>query len=160
VAVAVRAAEMAKAADRVARTKARETDRRRTVTDMKTQLTTCVLVLCLVTLARAADRPNIVFMMSDDQAWNGLSVPMHPDLPWSKSPIVETPNLERPAAAGMRFSAAYAPASVCSPTRIRMQTGKSSAAMHWTKAAPPEMGRKMIEPSNIRAIPASEVTIG
>ncbi|MCA9136884.1 MAG: sulfatase-like hydrolase/transferase [Planctomycetales bacterium] len=119
------------------------------------------MVACFVSAAtHAADRPNIVFMMSDDQAWNGLSVPMHPDLDWSKSSIVETPNLEKLAAQGMRFSAAYAPASVCSPTRISLQTGKSSAAMHWTKAAPPETGHKMIEPRNIRSIPASEVTIG
>ncbi|MCP4098703.1 MAG: sulfatase-like hydrolase/transferase, partial [Planctomycetaceae bacterium] len=62
-------------------------------------------------------RPNIVFMMSDDQAWNGLSVPMHPYLTWSKSAIVDTPNLEKLATQGMRFSAAYAPASVCAPTR-------------------------------------------
>lgn len=127
---------------------------------MKTQLTTYVLILCTAAIARAADRPNIVFMMSDDQAWNGLSVPMHPDLEWSKSSIVDTPNLERLAAQGMRFSAAYAPASVCSPTRISLQTGKSSAAMHWTKAAPAETGHRMIEPRNIRSIPASEITIG
>jgi len=122
----------------------------------------CIALLpCLVFVSvNAADRPNIVFMMSDDQAWNGTSVPMHPDLQWSKSSIVETPSLEKLAAQGMRFSAAYAPASVCSPTRVSLQTGKTSAAMHWTKAAPAEMGHKMIEPRNIRSIPAAEVTIG
>ncbi|MEO1983698.1 MAG: sulfatase-like hydrolase/transferase [Fuerstiella sp.] len=122
----------------------------------------CIAVVtCLVSVSvNAADRPNIVFMMSDDQAWNGTSVPMHPDLQWSKSSIVETPNLEKLAAQGMRFSSAYAPASVCSPTRVSLQTGRTSAAMHWTKAAPAEMGHKMIEPRNIRSIPATEVTIG
>ncbi|MEE2934731.1 MAG: sulfatase [Planctomycetota bacterium] len=144
----------------MAKTKDLETNHQRAAIDMKAQLTSCVLLLCVASIGRAAERPNIVFMMSDDQAWNGLSVPMHPDLQWSKSSIVETPNLEKLAAAGMRFSAAYAPASVCSPTRISLQTGKSSAAMHWTKAAPPERGHKMIEPRNIRAIPASEITIG
>lgn len=107
----------------------------------------------------AAERPNIVLMLSDDQAWNGLSVPMHPDFSWSKSSIVETPNLERLAAQGMRFSAAYAPASVCSPTRVSLQTGKSPAAMRWTKAARPETGRMLIEPRSIRSLPDSEVTI-
>ncbi|MCP4193148.1 MAG: sulfatase-like hydrolase/transferase, partial [Planctomycetaceae bacterium] len=127
---------------------------------MKAHLYIAILGCIVSANAHAAERPNIVFMMSDDQAWNGLSVPMHPDLAWSKSSIVETPNLERLAAQGMRFSAAYAPASVCSPTRISLQTGKSSAAMHWTKAAPAETGHKMIEPRNIRSIPASEITIG
>ncbi len=130
---------------------------------MKTQLTACALLLCVATIVRAADRPNIVFMMSDDQAWNGLSVKMNPDLEWSKSSIVETPNLERLAAQGMRFSAAYAPASVCSPTRISLQTGKSPAAMHWTKASSSVTasdGFKMIGPQNIRQISRDEITIG
>lgn len=107
----------------------------------------------------SAERPNIVFMMSDDQAWNGLSVAMHPNLEWSRSSVVETPHLERLAAQGMRFSAAYAPASVCSPTRISLQTGKSPAALHWTKAAGPELGHRMIEPRNVRQLDSSEVTI-
>ena len=107
----------------------------------------------------SAERPNIVFMMSDDQAWNGLSVAMHPNLEWSRSSVVETPHLERLAAQGMRFSAAYAPASVCSPTRISLQTGKSPAALHWTKAAGPESGHRMIEPRNVRQLDSSEVTI-
>lgn len=96
---------------------------------MKTYLYIAILGCIVPAAARAAERPNIVFMLSDDQAWNGLSVPMHPNLDWAKSSIVETPNLERLAAQGMRFSAAYAPASVCSPTRISLQTGKSSAAI-------------------------------
>lgn len=123
-------------------------------------------LLSLVTLASlsglviAADRPNILFMLSDDQGWNGLSVAMHPDLEWSKSAIVDTPNLEKLAAHGMRFSAAYAPASVCSPTRISLQTGKSPAAMRWTKAAPAETGHKMTEPQLIKQLASKEVTIG
>lgn len=107
-------------------------------------------------------RPNIVFMMSDDQAWNGLSVPMHPDLTWSKSAVVDTPNLEKLATQGMRFSAAYAPASVCAPTRISLQTGLSAAALHWTKASRSVNaadGYKMIGPRNIREIDSDYVTI-
>ncbi|MCA9049727.1 MAG: sulfatase-like hydrolase/transferase, partial [Planctomycetaceae bacterium] len=111
-------------------------------------------------LAHAADRPNIVFMMSDDQAWNGLSVAMHPELEWSKNSVVDTPNLEKLAAQSMRFSAAYAPASVCSPTRISLQTGKSPAAVHWTKAAPAETGHRMLEPRNVKQIDRNETTIG
>lgn len=109
--------------------------------------------------AFAAERPNIVFMLSDDQSWNGLSAPMHPDIPGSKGDIFHTPNLEKLAAQGMRFSAAYAPAPVCSPTRISLQTGKSPAQLHWTKAAPPEEGRKLLEPRLIKNISAGETTI-
>lgn len=125
---------------------------------MRVLIATCLLFLPNVGVA--AERPNIVFMLSDDQAWNGLSVAMHPSMAGSKGDILHTPNLEKLAAQGMRFSAGYAPASVCSPTRISLMTGKSPAALHWTKAAPPETGHKLIEPRNIRSIPANETTIG
>lgn len=118
------------------------------------------LLLCLLPmLSLAAERPNIVFMLSDDQAWNGTSVAMHPTIAGSKGDVFQTPNLERLAAQGMRFSAGYAPASVCSPTRIALQTGKSPAALHWTKAAPPESGHRLIEPRNVKSISANETTI-
>jgi len=106
-----------------------------------------------------ADQPNIIFMLSDDQGWSGLSVAMHPNFAGSSSKIIKTPNLERLAAQGMRFSSAYAPAPVCSPTRIALQTAKSPAQMHWTKAAPPVAGQALIEPTLIKRIPASETTI-
>ena len=105
-------------------------------------------------------RPNIIFMLSDDQGWNGLSVAMHPDVPGSKGELFHTPNLEKFAAQGMRFSAAYAPAPVCSPTRISLQLGKSPAQLHWTKAAPAATGHKLIEPRIIRDISTDETTIG
>ena len=119
-----------------------------------------VLVAALVGVPCAvAEQPNIVFMMSDDQAWNGLSVPMHPAIPWSRSEVVDTPRLAKLAAEGMRFSAAYAPASVCSPTRISLQTGRSPAALHWTKAAPAETGHRLLEPRGIKQLSADEVTV-
>ena len=130
-----------------------------------------VLMLSLIAAALAsayrpslgAERnalPNIVFMLADDQGWNGLSVQMAPDVPSSRSELIQTPNLERLAAQGMRFSNAYAPAPVCSPTRISIQTGKSPAQLHWTKAAPPEEGHKLREPRLIKSISDSETTIG
>ena len=103
-------------------------------------------------------RPNIVFMLADDQGWNGLSVAMHPDIPGSRSDVTHTPSLEKLAAQGMRFSAAYAPAPVCSPTRASLLTGKSPAQLHWTKAAPPEVGRKLVEPRLIKNIATKEVS--
>ncbi|MFN5330518.1 MAG: sulfatase [Planctomycetota bacterium] len=118
------------------------------------------LLLFLSGAGWAAAKPNIIFMLSDDQGWNGLSVAMHPDVPASRGANYNTPSLEKLAAQGMRFSTAYAPAPVCSPTRISLQTGKSPALLHWTKAAPPETGRKLNEPILIKNIPASETTIG
>ena len=94
--------------------------------------------LLLSNIGHTADRPNIALMMSDDQSWYGLSVQMHPDMPNSKSDFCHTPRLEEFASQGMRFSNAYAPATVCSPTRASLQTGMSPAKNHWTKAAPGE----------------------
>jgi arylsulfatase A-like enzyme len=119
-----------------------------------------LIVLWLsVSASPAADQPNFIFMLSDDQAWNGLSVAMHPEVAGSKGEIFHTPNLERLALQGMRFSSAYAPAPVCSPTRISIQTGKSPAQLHWTKAAPAVPGRKLIEPRLIKDLSNAEVTI-
>lgn len=110
-----------------------------------------------------AKRPNFILILSDDQGWDGLSVPMHPEVAASKSPICETPNLERLAAQAMRFSNAYAPAPVCSPTRISIQTGKSPAQVHWTQAAPSVTaadGYPLVPPSQHRSIAPESVTIG
>jgi arylsulfatase A len=116
-------------------------------------------VWLLPAMGLGADRPNIILMLSDDQGWSGLSVSMHPTIP-SKGDEFYTPNLEQLAAQGMRFTAGYAPAPVCSPTRISLQTGKSPAQLHWTKAAPAVPGQRMIEPVLIKNLPGSEVTIG
>jgi arylsulfatase A-like enzyme len=125
-----------------------------------------IVAALLLACARAAsaapvsDRPNIVLMLADDQGWDGLSVEMAPGVSGSRGEIFHTPNLEAFAAQGVRFSCAYAPAPVCSPTRISLQTGRSPAALHWTKAAPPERGHKLLEPTLIKAISADETTVG
>ena len=109
-------------------------------------------------ITAADDRPNIILMIADDQGWDGLSVAMAPDV--AASTVFHTPRLEAFAAQGRRFSNAYAPAPVCSPSRISIQCGRTPAALHWTKAAPAETGRRMIEPRIIKSIPHELVTIG
>ena len=109
-----------------------------------------------------AKTPNIIFMMADDQSWNGTSVQMHPEMENSKHPLASTPNLERLAAQSMRFSAAYAPASICSPTRMSLMNGQSPAANHWTKAAPSlkaQHNPKLMPPRSVRSIDESYFTI-
>lgn len=127
---------------------------------MKTLNSLCLAVFSTAAaIAAPIERPNIVFLLSDDQDWTGLSVQMHPDLPNSKSDFYRTPHLEKFAAQGMRFSAAYSPAPVCSPTRISLQTGMSPAKLGWTKAAPAEEGHKLIEGANRKSIRPDETTI-
>lgn len=127
---------------------------------MQTRVTIIILLLC-GTMAWAG-KPNFIFMLSDDQDWTGLSVQMHPDHKGSRSAFIQTPNIERLASEGMRFSAAYAPSPVCSPTRISLQTGMSPAQLHWTKASPTfgaSAGYKLVSPVLRKSIREEEVTI-
>ena len=103
-------------------------------------------------------RPNIILLLSDDQDWNGLSVRMHPDMAESRSDFFETPNLEKFAAQGMRFSNGYAPAPVCSPSRVSLLTGMTPARLGWTKAAPPETGHRLIEGDSRKSVRSDEVS--
>ncbi|MYD60953.1 MAG: sulfatase [Gemmatimonadetes bacterium] len=105
---------------------------------------------------------NFIFMVSDDQGWDGLSVQMHDAVAGSKSDFYRTPNIEKLAQQGMRFSAAYSPAPVCAPTRCSLQTGKSPAQNHWTKASPiltARDGRKFIPPMHGKNLASDETTI-
>ncbi|MCU0795268.1 MAG: sulfatase [Akkermansiaceae bacterium] len=119
--------------------------------------TACSLLLAAVE-PTPVPHPNIIVLLADDQSWNGLSTRMHPDMPGSRSDYHETPNLEKFAASGMRFSNGYAPAPVCSPTRISLLTGMTPARLGWTKAAPPESGHKLVEGASRKSIRAEETT--
>jgi arylsulfatase A len=66
----------------------------------------------------APPRPNILHILADDMGWNALSCYGNKDL--------QTPNLDRLAAQGMRFTQAYADAQ-CSPTRAAFLSGQYGA---------------------------------
>ncbi|MCL5270980.1 MAG: sulfatase-like hydrolase/transferase [bacterium] len=87
--------------------------------------------LALGTLAGAAEsaarRPNFIFILTDDQGWPESAVQMHPDVADSRCPYLSTPNMERLAASGMRFSAGYSPGPLCTPTRRSVLVGMSTA---------------------------------
>ena len=114
----------------------------------------------------SAAKPNIIFILADDQGWNGTSVQMHPDIPNSKSDFYRTPNIEKMAASGIRFSHAYAPGPMCSPSRASFQTGKSPAQLRMTNVGGGRRGRgaspsqRVIVPPHSSKLPAKEITIG
>lgn len=64
----------------------------------------------------AAEKPNIVVVLADDLGWGSLGCYGARDIP--------TPNLDRLAREGRCFTHAYAPGSVCSPTRYGLLTGR------------------------------------
>ena len=86
-----------------------------------------ILILCVWGLlaqapsTHAAQPPNIILILVDDLGWMDLSC--------QGSRYYETPNLDRLAAQGMRFTNAYAACAVCSPTRAAIQTGRYPARL-------------------------------
>ena len=89
-----------------------------------------LLVSVAATLTSAA--PNFVFILADDQAWNGLSTRMIADLPESGSDYHRTPNIDRLAREGMTFSRAYAAAPKCEPSRYAIQFGMTTVSLNAT----------------------------
>ena len=71
--------------------------------------------------------PNIIYILTDDQGWSQINTRMHPDIPESMSPYLETPAMKRLAREGMVFSSGYSPAPICTPTRRSVLTGATTA---------------------------------
>lgn len=73
----------------------------------------------------AAERPmNVVFLLVDDWGWTDGGV--------FGSDLYETPNIDKLAHRGVRFTQAYAACTVCSPTRAAVMTGQYPARLHVT----------------------------
>ena len=95
---------------------------------MKPQFVFAIALSCVsfITTADAAS-PNIVLILTDDQGWSQLSVPMDPSVPDAKSDYLETPNMSKLISRGMRFTSGYSPAPLCTPTRRSILCGTSAA---------------------------------
>ncbi|EMI57071.1 beta-L-arabinofuranosidase domain-containing protein [Rhodopirellula sallentina] len=85
-----------------------------------------------LTIQKSNNAPNFVFILTDDQGWTGLSVPMDKSRTNSQSDYYQTPNIARLAKSGMRFSRGYSPAPNCSPSRYANLTGKTCARLSFT----------------------------
>ena len=85
------------------------------------------IMLAFSTGAQAADKPNFVVILTDDQSWVGSSLQIIPDDDRTRSDYFRTPNIERLVRMGMRFTQGYSPATSCCPTRRALQTGQVPA---------------------------------
>ncbi|WAC20250.1 arylsulfatase [Luteolibacter sp. SL250] len=74
------------------------------------------LLLACRLMAADAPRPNIVIILADDLGWGDAGC-------YAADSKIPTPNLDKLAASGMRFTNAYCPVSVCSPSRYALMTG-------------------------------------
>lgn len=75
----------------------------------------------------AETSPNFVVILTDDQSWVGTSLVIDPDDARTKSDYYQTPNIERFAKTGMRFTQGYSPAPFCCPTRRSLLIGQTPA---------------------------------
>lgn len=83
-------------------------------------LVPALLIGCLGSIARASEThqeapPNFIVIFADDQGYN--------DLGCFGSDHIQTPNIDRLASEGRRFTSFYVPCSVCSPSRAALMTG-------------------------------------
>jgi len=78
---------------------------------------TGLFACAVLATADAANKPNIVLVMADDQGWGQVGYAGHP--------VLKTPNLDAMAANGLRFNRFYAAGPVCSPTRASVLTGRT-----------------------------------
>lgn len=103
-----------------------------------TPLLVALGAILLAAPARAAPaRPNVVLIMADDQGWGDVGV--------HGNDAIRTPNLDRLAGEGVRFTRFYA-GPVCTPTRASLMTGRYHLR---TRAIDTYRGRAIMDPAEV-----------
>jgi arylsulfatase A len=121
-----------------------------------------LLILSLISgcaaqkLSQMANPPNVIILLTDDQGYN--------DLGCYGSPLIETPNIDRMAREGMRFTDYYVAAPLCTPSRAALMTGCYPQRVSMASIPPePEKGRKnpqgVLFPGSGYGLNPHEVTI-
>lgn len=101
--------------------------------------------------ASAASRPNILFILADDLGWADLSCYGRPDY--------QTPNLDRLAQQGIKFTNAYSAAPVCTPTRVGFYTGRYPSRLPVGLEEPLTQRSQMGEKLKTAGIPHDHPTV-
>ena len=86
--------------------------------------------LCVPVAAENAEKPNIIFVLTDDLGYHELGC--------YGQKIIETPNIDRIAREGIRFTQFYAGQAVCAPSRCVLMTGKHTGHAYIRDNANPE----------------------
>lgn len=115
----------------------------------------CVAATHVPLQAQEGRRPNIVLIMLDDLGWM--------DLACQGNGRLDTPNVDRLASEGMRFTDAYAAAPVCSPTRAAILTGQAPARLRITNHIATRdftpRGAKLKQAQTLDHLPLESVTV-
>ena len=123
---------------------------------IKLTLITALLLAPLAALHAAepkpANKPNVIVILSDDLGWA--------DLACYGSTFHESPNLDKLAAQGMRFTQAYSSSPYCSPSRAAIMTGRHPARLKITDYIPSNGKTGKFLPAEMKMeLPLEELTI-
>ncbi|RMF44139.1 MAG: arylsulfatase [Planctomycetota bacterium] len=95
-------------------------------------------VMAMLVGPAAAEQPNIVLILADDMGWDSVSA-LNPHMG------LQTPHIDRMAAAGVTFTDAHSTSAVCSPTRYSVLTGRYSWRSRLKKGIVGQWERPLIE---------------
>ncbi|MCG8310812.1 MAG: sulfatase [Cytophagales bacterium] len=112
-----------------------------------------VACIALNSCSNPVKKTNIILFFIDDLGWT--------DLGCYGSDLYETPNIDKLASEGVRFTNAYSACTVCSPSRAALMTGKYPARLHltdWIRGYKPP-NPKLIIPDWQMYLDTAEVTI-
>ena len=107
----------------------------------------CMVFTLIAITANATELPNFLIIYTDDLGYTQTSVPMMRDRPELAHTLHQTPSLEKLALRGMRFSNAYCPSPVCTPSRASIQFGKTTARVGCISIHDVVMNKKQIDMS-------------
>jgi arylsulfatase A-like enzyme len=103
-----------------------------------------LLAALLTSSAFAAQKPNVIFILADDLGYG--------DVGCFGQKLIRTPNIDRLAAQGMRFTQAYAGTTVCAPSRCALMTGLHTGHC-------PIRGNKELKPEGQEPMPGNTFTV-
>jgi arylsulfatase A len=102
--------------------------------------------------SKEVQKTNVILILADDLGWSQLGC--------YGSDFYKTPNIDKLAGNGMKFTSAYAAAAVCSPTRASLFTGKYPARLHITDfIAGNDRKYPLQQPDWQKFLPLEEITI-
>lgn len=115
-------------------------------------LTTAAVLLLGLGLKAAAAPPNVVMIISDDQAWGDFGFMGHP--------MIQTPKLDRLASQSLLFTRGYVPSSLCRPSLATLATGLYPHQHRITSNDPPKglprdeiLRQREVQIANIERVP-------
>tara|TARA_R110002049_G_scaffold2750_4_gene21914 strand:+ start:59878 stop:61362 length:1485 start_codon:yes stop_codon:yes gene_type:complete len=122
--------------------------------DLTKRFMSIVAAALIWATSASAAQPNIILVFIDDMGWK--------DVGCYGNDFVDTPNIDRLAADGVRFTDFYAAGAVCSPTRCAVQSGQNQARIGITAHIPGHWRpfERVITPRTTMSLPLDIVTVG